>query len=100
MKKVKLEQQNLQGFYNYIQECLTEKWLLDSQTFTDLLHFHLQEIKCKIEVCLLKIIQKRSKGSTINLNYGDIITLSYVFKYIEAPPYLRSLEYNIIGAIM
>ena len=96
MKKIKLLPAQVKELAMYVDTCLIQDWLLDSKTFTDLLHFHLQQIKHTLHKKALDIMYKGRKSVMCSFTYGEIITLSYVFKHLELPPYLKALEFDVL----
>lgn len=68
-------------------------------TFGGLIHFHLNNLRCKLAVKLLNVQIKGLKTTHMQFDYGELLTLSYCFKQWEVPPFLRGIEFNLIGAL-
>ena len=99
MKKVKLKIEYSVGLSKYLDECIIRTCIIDSETFADMLRWHLQDIKNKLQVKVLNFYQGRTKSITLKLSYVEIVTLSYVFKHVPIPPFLSSFEFCILSPI-
>jgi hypothetical protein len=99
MKTIKLTAAMLAEFANYIVKCINSTIIIDSKTFTDLLHFHLQNIKHKLHVKSLEFEYKHRNLVTVRLDYAEQITLSYVFKQHAITPLLLGIEFTVTGGL-
>ncbi len=102
MKKVQLYPTSLAEFGEYLNKCIHNKFIIDSMVFTDLLHFHLQQIKHKLHVKSLDFQYKARKSVTVRLDYAEQITLSYMFKHVEIDSTMATMlgvEYQVLDGL-
>lgn len=99
MKKLKLLPDQIKEFFTYVNRCLISDCIKDSVTFNNLLMFHLKSLSHKLQKLQLDVVYKARKSITITLNYAEQITLSYMFANVETDPFLKSLEFEIIGGL-
>jgi hypothetical protein len=102
MKKVQLYPTSLAEFLGYLNKCIHNLFIIDSIVFTDLLHFHLQQIKHKLHVKALDFQYKGRKSVTLRLDYAEQITLSYMFKHVEIDATMATMlgiQYQVLDGL-
>ena len=99
MKKYKFTFDQIADFSGYLTlciMCITDK---EQGTLGGLVHFHLNELRCKFAVKMLMMKIKNQKTVQIPFDYGELLTLSYCFKQWETPAFLKGIEFNLIVAL-
>jgi hypothetical protein len=99
MKKYKFTFDQISEFAGYLTTCIMYITDKEQGTLGGLLHFHLNELRCKCAVKLFMMQMKQQKTVQVPFDYGELLTLSYCFKQWETPAFLKGIEFNLIGAL-
>lgn len=99
MKKISLNADGIKELFNYATMCLLHECTNDGTSFANLLMFHIKAVHHKLQVKQLDVVYKGRKSVVMPLNYAEQITLSYMFNRVETTPFLKQIEFDIIGGI-
>ena len=99
MKKYKFTAAQLKEFFEYLTNCIMFITDKEQGTLGGLIHYHLNKLRGDFAVKILTVNIKNLKTTHVNFNYGELLTLSYCFKQWDTPPFLKGIEFNLIGAL-
>ena len=104
--KLKIENSLLPIFSNYLLQCVSQGFSGNNNykkiqpVREDLFLFHLKSLVEQVAMLQFKnMLELPTKKVIVKFNYAERLTLSNLFKRVEVPPILTSIEYQLINQL-